>query len=61
MNSDNKQRKIADGVNTKVYPNGAKYVGGWRDGKWHGKGTVRPMEPNTLENIAMGKNMGKQR
>ena len=39
MNSDNKQRKIEDGVNTKVYPNGAKYVGGWRDGKWHGSGT----------------------
>ena len=31
---------MKQGEGTYIYPGGEKYVGGWKDGKFHGEGTL---------------------
>ena len=31
---------MIQGIDTVTYPDGEKYVGEWKDGLWHGRGTV---------------------
>ena len=51
------REEYGDGQGTYIYPNGEKYVGGFKDGKYHGQGT----STNYYAGVYLGKYEGEHR